>query len=620
MPGIVTIDLETYYDQHYSLSKMTTEEYVRDPRFEIIGVGVKMDDHPTDWYSGDDFGTFLRSMDYSDKAILCHNTAFDGAILSWHFGIKPKLWLDTLSMARPLHKIEVGGSLKALAEFYGLGAKGDEVVHAKGKRRADFTPEELDRYASYCVQDVDLTYALFKKLRPQLSARELVEIDLTLRMYTEPVIELDTTRLQQHLDEVKAKKAALLNKLGGEEKAKSILMSNPKFAALLDALGVTPPTKISPKTGKAAYAFAKTDKGMTDLLTHESAAVRAVAEARMGVKSTIEETRTEALMGVAERGRLPIMLNYYGAHTGRFSGGDKLNLQNLPSRGNNAIRRALCAPPGHKIMACDLSQIEARMLAWLAGQDDLVEAFRDGRDVYCEFASDVYGMTITKADKTERFVGKTAVLSLGYGAGAEKFREMLRIQGGVRIDENEAQRIVRLYRQKNHKIVELWNRCNSALSTMTSGLEGSLHETISYDHEGITLPNKLQIKYPLLRQQANGFEYVNDPRQFKKAVKSRLMGGNEKIAWIKIYGGKMVENIVQALAALVIRAQMVAVAKIGVKVAFQVHDELVMVVPDNEVTQREAQVVAIMSTPPAWAPDLPVACECAVADNYGDAK
>ena len=620
MPGIVTIDLETYYDQHYSLSKMTTEEYVRDPRFEIIGVGVKMDDHPTDWYSGDDFGTFLRSMDYSDKAILCHNTAFDGAILSWHFGIKPKLWLDTLSMARPLHKIEVGGSLKALAEFYGLGAKGDEVVHAKGKRRADFTPEELDRYASYCVQDVDLTYALFKKLRPQLSARELVEIDLTLRMYTEPVIELDTTRLQQHLDEVKAKKAALLNKLGGEEKAKSILMSNPKFAALLDALGVTPPTKISPKTGKAAYAFAKTDKGMTDLLTHESAAVRAVAEARMGVKSTIEETRTEALMGVAERGRLPIMLNYYGAHTGRFSGGDKLNLQNLPSRGNNAIRRALCAPPGHKIMACDLSQIEARMLAWLAGQDDLVEAFRDGRDVYCEFASDVYGMTITKADKTERFVGKTAVLSLGYGAGAEKFREMLRIQGGVKIDENEAQRIVRLYRQKNHKIVELWNECNSALSAMTSGLEGSLHEAISYDHEGITLPNKLQIKYPLLRGQVSGFEYVNDPRQFKKAVKSRLTGNGEEAVWIKIYGGKMVENIVQALAALVIREQMVAVAKAGLKVAFQVHDELVMVVPDNEVTQREAQVVAIMSTPPAWAPDLPVACECAVADNYGDAK
>jgi len=620
MPGIVTIDMETYYDQHYSLSKMTTEEYVRDPRFEIIGVGVKMDDHPTDWYSGDDFGTFLRSMDYSDKAILCHNTAFDGAILSWHFGIKPKLWLDTLSMARPLHKIEVGGSLKALAEFYGLGAKGDEVVHAKGKRRADFTPEELDRYASYCVQDVDLTYALFKKLRPQLSARELVEIDLTLRMYTEPVIELDTTRLQQHLDAVRARKAALLDKLGGEAKAKSILMSNPKFAALLDALGVTPPTKISPKTGKAAYAFAKTDKGMTDLLTHESAAVRAVAEARMGVKSTIEETRTEALMGVAERGRLPIMLNYYGAHTGRFSGGDKLNLQNLPSRGNNAIRQALCAPPGHKIMACDLSQIEARMLAWLAGQDDLVEAFRQGRDVYCEFASDVYGRTITKADKSERFVGKTAVLSLGYGAGAEKFREMLRIQGGVKIDENEAQRIVRLYRQKNHKIVGLWERCNNALSTMTSGLEGSLHETISYDHEGITLPNKLQIKYPLLRQQANGFEYVNDPRQFKKAVKSRLTGSGEEAAWIKIYGGKMVENIVQALAALVIREQMVAVAKTGAKVAFQVHDELVMVVPDNEVTQREAQVVSIMSTPPAWAPDLPVACECAVAENYGDAK
>jgi len=612
MPGIVTIDFETYYDKDFSLSKITTEQYVRDPRFEIIGVGVKMDHHPTDWYSGEDFGTFLRSMDYSDKAILCHNTAFDGAILSWHFGIKPKLWLDTLSMARPIHKVEVGGSLKALAQHYKLGQKGDEVVRALGKRRGDFTPQELDAYASYCVQDVDLTYALFQKLRPKLSARELLEIDLTLRMYTEPVIELDTTRLQQHLEGVQAKKAALLDKLGGEEKAKKILMSNDKFASLLVALGVEPPTKVSPTTGKTTFAFAKTDRGMTDLKNHESAAVRAVVEARLGTKSTIEETRTEALMGVAERGPLPIMLNYYGAHTGRFSGGDKLNLQNLPSRGNNAIRRALCAPPGHKIIACDLSQIEARMLAWLAGQEDLVTAFRDGRDVYCDFATDVYGKTITKADKKERFVGKTAVLSLGYGAGAEKFREMLRVQGGVRIDEEEAQRIVRLYRQKNWKINELWNRCNQMLNSMACGMDGSLHDAISYTQEGITLPNKLQIKYPRLRRNANGFEYINDPRQFKKK--------DDDATWTKIYGGKVVENVVQALAALVIREQMVAVSKKGMKVAFQVHDELVIVAPDHDVDRQQAEVIATMSQPPKWAPGLPVECECAVADNYGDAK
>lgn len=612
MPGIVTIDFETYYDKEYSLSKITTEQYVRDPRFEIIGVGVKMDHHPTDWYSGEDFGSFLRSMDYSDKAILCHNTAFDGAILSWHFGIKPKLWLDTLSMARPIHKVEVGGSLKALAQHYGLGQKGDEVVRALGKRRADFTPQELDAYASYCVQDVDLTYALFQKLRPKLSARELLEIDLTLRMYTEPVIELDVTRLQQHLDNVRAKKAALLDKLGGEEKAKKVLMSNDKFASLLVALGVEPPLKVSARTGKTTYAFAKTDKGMTDLKNHESSAVRAVVEARLGTKSTIEETRTEALMGVAERGPLPIMLNYYGAHTGRFSGGDKLNLQNLPSRGNNAIRRALCAPPGHKIIACDLSQIEARMLAWLAGQEDLVAAFRDGRDVYCDFATDVYGRTITKADKKERFVGKTAVLSLGYGAGAEKFREMLRVQGGVRIDEEEAQRIVRLYRQKNWKINELWNRCNQMLNSMACGMDGSLHDAISYTQEGITLPNKLQIKYPRLRRNANGFEYINDPRQFKKK--------DDEATWTKIYGGKVVENVVQALAAMVIREQMVAVAKKRMKLSFQVHDELVIVAPDHDVERQQAEVIATMSQPPKWAPGLPVECECAVADNYGDAK
>ncbi len=105
---IVTIDFETYYDKDYSLSKMTTEQYVRSNLFEVIGVGIKVNNYPTDWYSGDNVGKFLNSLDYKDKAILCHNTAFDGAILSWHYGIKPKLWLDTLSMARPLHQMTGG--------------------------------------------------------------------------------------------------------------------------------------------------------------------------------------------------------------------------------------------------------------------------------------------------------------------------------------------------------------------------------------------------------------------------------------------------------------------------------------------------------------------------------
>lgn len=619
--NIVTIDFETYYDKDYSLKKMTTEAYIRNPLFQVIGVGIKINNHPADWYCGDNPERFLKSLDYSKCAILCHNTMFDGAILSWKYGIKPKLWLDTLSMARPLHGAVVGGSLDALTTYYGLGKKGNEVVNAMGKRRSEFTQQELMDYGAYCTNDVELTYKLFKKLKQGFPVSELMVIDQTIRMYTEPTIELNKDLLEEHYNDVVKRKNNLVVSLPDGSNAIELLMSNDKFAQRLQMLGVDPPTKISPRTGKSTWAFSKTDKGMTDLLEHPNESVQALAAARLGVKSTIEETRTQAFIGIAERGRLPIMLNYYGAHTGRFSGGDKINLQNLPARGNNKIRQALRAPEYHKIIACDSSQIEARMVAWLAGQEDLVQAFREKRDVYSEFATEVYGRTITKADKVERFVGKTCVLGLGYGMGAEKFRRTLEIgQAGisVKIDINEAERIVRLYRQKNWKIVELWQRCGYALQGILNGGSGTINKSIDYDCEGIILPNGFKLRYTALRANGNGFEYIADARTYKKYLANKLGGGPAvKLDWTKIYGGKVVENIVQALAALVIREQM---AKVGqkYKVAFQVHDEIIITAGAADADHAERYLVECMSTPPAWAADLPVACESGQADNYGD--
>jgi DNA polymerase len=623
---IITIDFETYYDKEYSLSKITTEAYIRDPRFEVIGVGVKVNKEPAVWYSGSNVKGFLTGLDYSDKAILCHHTAFDGAILSWHYGIKPKLWLDTLSMARPLHNMTVGGSLKALATYYGIGAKGEEVLQAIGKRKADFTPQELSAYGNYCRNDVELTYQLFKHLSKGFPVSELMVIDQTIRMYTEPVIELDVPTLEQHLEEVLERKRTLLADMGlgdgiSDETLTKALMSNAIFAKYLTNLGVDPPKKISPTTGKETLAFSKTDKAFTDLLEHPDERVQSAVAARLGVKSTLEETRTKALIEVANRGRLPIMLNYYGAHTGRFSGGDKLNLQNLPARGNNSIRRALKAPPSHKIIACDSSQIEARMVAYVAGQDDLVQAFAEGRDVYSEFATEVYGRKITKADKVERFVGKTCILGLGYGMGAEKFRRTLEIgQGGisVKIELHEADRIVRLYRQKNFKIVQLWNLCGRALNHMVTGQNGQIVDWIPYDSEGIILPNKMRIRYPALRTDGSQFYYIADAREYRKAMQERVLNGEIKeINWTKIYGGKVTENLVQALARIVVAEQMAAIGQ-HYHVAFQVHDEIIITAPGDEASNAEQLLVQTMSTPPIWAQGLPVACESGMADSYGD--
>lgn len=624
---IYTIDFETYYDREYSLSKITTERYVRDDRFEAILVGIKKNNGPVKWVPKPLIAGVLKTIDFSKAAILCHNTAFDGAILSWRYGVKPKLWLDTLSMARPLHNVSVGGSLKALAQYYKLGAKGDEVVNALGKRYDDFSKAELHRYADYCVNDVEITYQLWLKLKKQLPSSELLVIDQTLRMYTEPKIELDRGLLLQHLSEVRSSKEKLLElvaeAMGMGEKfdvqaLKPVLMSNPQMALLLERLGVEAPTKVSAKTGKTAYAFSKTDKDFTDLLEHPDERVRAAVEARLGVKSTLEETRTLAFIGIQERGPLPIMLNYYGAHTGRFSGGDKVNLQNLPSRGNTTIRRALRAPEGYEIIACDSSQIEARTVAWLAGQEDLVQAFREGRDVYSEFASEVYGETVTKADYAKRFVGKTGILSLQYGVGAKKFRDMLRL-GKVEIDEVEAERIVRLYRTKYYKIVQLWQLCGNTLTNMVNGRAGVLVDKLEYDNTGIMLPNGLKITYPALRQNGSGFEYINDARIYRKYLKDRVLGlPCDDLSWTKIYGGKVTENVVQALAGIIVRGQMVEIGLSGYFVAFQVHDENVCVVPSEGADTAEQHIIQLMSKAPSWAPDLPVACESGRATNYGD--
>ena len=421
---IITLDFETYYDKAFSLTKLTTEEYIRDDRFEVIGVAVAEDDGLPIWYSGsrDFVKTCLQKYDWDNSLLLAHNMQFDGAILNWHFGIKPKGYLDTLCMARAVHGVDAGGSLKALAERYNIGEKGTEVLDALGKRRVGFTPEELDAYGRYCCNDVELTRTLFHRfmlpgLGNSFPTKELKVIDTTLKMFIQPTLVLQQDLLIQHLENVKNFKTKLL-----ESAQANIddLMSSDRFAELLKALGVVPPTKVSARTGKEAWAFAKTDEEFKALLEHTDPRVQALVSARLGNKTTLEETRTQRFIDISSRGLLPVPIKYYAAHTGRWGGDDKINLQNLPSRGNNAgkLKKSICAPAGYMMIDCDSSQIEARTVAWLAGQDDLVEAFDKGEDVYKIMASSIYGKPVEDITKEERFVGKTTILGC-FGAATE---------------------------------------------------------------------------------------------------------------------------------------------------------------------------------------------------------
>jgi len=407
MTDLITLDFETFYDRDFSLSKMTTEEYIRDPRFETIGVSVKVNEGNPQWYSGTkaQIKRALDQYDWDSCVAIAHHAMFDMAILNWHFDIRPKRIADTLSMLRAIDGPDAGNSLAKAAERYGLGAKGDEVINALGKRRIDFSPAELKRYALYCCNDGELTYKLFEILAPLLPALELRLIDLTIRMFTEPVLTLDTDILTTHLTDVQAKKEALLEVIDAD---KSVLMSNPQLAQLLESKGVTPPTKISPATGKATWAFGKNDEGFKALLEHSDLTVQAIVAARMGVKSTLEETRTERFIRIAERGTLPVPLRYYAAHTGRWGGDDKINLQNIPRK--SPLKKAIKAPEGYTLIDCDSSQIEARTLAWLAGQDDLVAAFDRGEDVYRIMASAIYAVPVDEVTADQRFVGKTTIL------------------------------------------------------------------------------------------------------------------------------------------------------------------------------------------------------------------
>jgi DNA polymerase len=607
---IITVDFETYYDKTFSLSKITTEEYIRSPDFETIGLAVKVNDEETVWLSGDKdvLKTYLHAnFDWAKSALLAHNTMFDGAILNWVFDIRPKLYLDTMCMGRAIHGTEVSSSLAALSQCHSIGEKGDEVINALGKHRADFTQEELSKYGDYCINDVELTqelFALFMRTT-KFKVGELKVIDLTLRMFIEPVLILNTHKLTAHLVAVRAQKNKLLEQCGLE---KTQLMSNQKFADELIALDVIPPTKISLRTGKEAFAFAKSDEEFKALQEHDDPRVQVLVAARIGLKSTLEEKRSERFLSIASRGPLPVPIKYYAAHTGRWGGSDKINLQNLPSRGENAkvLKSCIEAPNGHTLVEADSAQIEARVLAWFGGQNDLLNAFIRGEDVYKRMASTIYDIPVEIITANQRFIGKQTLLGCGYGMGPVKFRAQLKTMG-VEVTEEEAQRIIYEYRGASGAITSLWRDAQFMLLNMyqgnktTFGRQGVLSvEPYVY---GINLPSGLHMFY-------EGLDAEETERGLQFSYKTRR-------GRTKIYGGKVIENVCQALARCIMAEQMVQISK-RYHILLTVHDSVICSVPDKEVDEAAAFVSECMRWTPQWAEGLPVRGDVEVGKNYGE--
>ena len=422
---ILCVDLETRWDsKDYTLSKLTTEEYIRDTRFKAFGICVHEygSDDPITWIPGRDIPAYVSGVDWGRTAVLAHNAQFDVSILAWRYGVTPAFIFDTLSMGRALRGVEVGNSLAKLALDFGLPGKGKAVYSTDGLEvLSEQIEEEL---AEYCKHDVYLCEEIFTRFINGYPKSELRLIDMTLKMYTNACLELDRKMLIEALTEEGTKREGLLQKLGVDE---AELASNPKFAALLESLGVPAPTKVSKTTGQQTLALAKNDALFQALLNGEREDIALLCEARLRVKSTTERTRAQRFLDISGRGPLPVPLSYYGALSGRWtaSKGSAINMQNL-KRGS-FLRKAIMAPEGSQLVVGDLSQIEPRVLAWLSDYDEMLDIFRSGGDPYAAFGSQMFNIPgLTKESHPDlRQSAKSALLGCGYGLGWAAFAAQL---------------------------------------------------------------------------------------------------------------------------------------------------------------------------------------------------
>ena len=586
---LVTLDFETYYSKDLNLTKMSTMDYVRHEQFKVWGVGIKIDDEPTEWFGEDEAEAALHDIDWDITTLACHNTHFDGYILNRIYNLRPYYYTDTAAMSRALAPSQSARLKDCAIRFFPCDEtmrKGDELADAKGIY--DLDPETESAIAGYCIQDVDLTYALYNKMVWNMPVSELDLIDMTCRMFCEPKLVADREILTTFLEEEQAASEATIEASGIDRK---VLSSNKKFAEHIYKMGLVPPVKKSPTTGKDIPALGKTDKAFTQM-QNMYPQFKHIWDARKAVKSRINETRAQRFIdAIHPDGTIPVPLRYYGAHTGRWTGSEKINMQNLP-RGSQ-LRKALCAPEGKLVFVADLSNIEARVLAWLADEKDLLEQFRKGDDIYSNLATKIYGKPINKHDHpTERFVGKTAVLGLGYGMGAHKFQESLEAKE-MQFSTEEAYDVVNTYRTTYSGIPLLWKKLEVKLASTLNPTYDEHWHGLFFDNHKIQLPNGLSLHYNNLRFEDGNLTY--DAR-------------NPETTW----GGRLTENVVQALARIVISDAMLRIQKdytLNAEVVLTVHDEIIIIGNANNPDATMSKLIEHMCVPPSWAPDLPLDAE-----------
>lgn len=683
---IIALDWETYFSSRdYTLSKMSPVAYIRDPRFTPLCMGVCIWDSdnpdtvsPTLVFEAEDIPAALEAMklDQPGKAVLGHNmSGFDALILSEYYKIKPYMILDTICCARWC------GISRMMSESHGVltdylkhGIKQAGTVVSNGKKsKSDFTPDEWTFFKQYCADDTQQCMENFLSMLPYLTLDALKFQSITAKMGTEPTLMLDQQMLEgyiRELDDRAEKSMQEVSKLfhfTTKEEFLKAIRSADKFCNMLRQLDCEPPMKYSDAKSEskrktmeaqgmdtsdpdsyAVYtpALAKTDLEFLDLLDHPDPRVELLVQSRLDNNSSMEKSRALRLLETSKTGKpLPVMLKAFAAHTGRYGAGvsegatDGNNLQNLSKRDPKklTLRRAIQAPAGYKLIACDLSQIEARLLAYEACQDDLLDQFAKGEDSYSILAEAIFNVpwreikagakSGDKKLKNYRNIGKLLVLSCGYGTSAQKLSNTL-LRQGVHLHEDrerhaeEAKHCHSIYRLSNSAIVGFWKTCQGVLEHLAMGGSGVFGgpngDLFSYGMmpvcgsdepvPSVTLTESGYImRYPNLRAEKNEkgrLEYFYDRQKGKASMK------------VRIYGASLTENLTQSLAFQVLIWQACRMHEAGIKIVSNVHDAFLAIAPDGEEEQVKSKMLAIMTSTPAWLPNFPCDAEGEIGDTY----
>lgn len=589
---IVFADYESFFcaKTGYTLTKMTTIEYVRDERWLTLGCAVALNDEPSQYLTGDALQAWFDAIDWSRTAFAAFNCLFDGTVLTQQYNITPAYYICTLAVCRALLPID-RHNLKTVAPLLGLKEKLDALESGS---KVNSVGMEV-----YANRDNDLNRDIYQMLYPMLSQNEQDIINLTIRGGVEPTLVLDRTVLEQVRDDAVASRNAAIEASGVAE---SVLTSNQQFGALLRKMGLTPPTKLSDATGEETDAFAKGDAEFVEfMVTYPE--YNHIWKGREAAKSNINISRAEKFLRIEASGKTTSMpLNYCGAHTGRSSGADGMNVQNLPNKYKSNMRKAFTAPEGYVIVVVDSAQIELRVNMWQTGQTDKLEVLRNGGDIYKVEAATQFGISQDEVTKEQRQYGKLCQLGLGFGMGAKKFL-MTAGAGPLGMDPiymsiEDAYDTVNKYRSNNECIPKFWQQLNERIHQMTLPTCREQQGCVTFTHEAIELPSGRVLQYPGLMQTEEG---------------QWVYGIDKKTKFI--WGGTMCENLTQALARDIVFEQMLEIDK-KYRVVSSTHDEILILVREEEGEEALAWCIEVMSTSPKWAPDLPLGAEGGVAKYY----